>query len=79
MHPWVYDVYVKHVFSWEHDYFIVKPDPIVPVFSYNPSVANLKFTTIAGAFPAEAGLDSVLNTKGAVHWDDDAVLAELND
>ena len=38
------------------DYFVVKAGKNVPVFSYTPSLNNLKFATVASAFTREVGL-----------------------
>ena len=35
------------------DYFIIKPSKNVPVFSYAPTLANLKFSTMASIFTRE--------------------------
>ena len=37
------------------DYFILKPHKTVPVFSYTPSLAGLKFSTLASVFTREVG------------------------
>lgn len=37
------------------DYFAIKPDRATPVLSYQPSLANLKFSTVASVFSREVG------------------------
>jgi len=37
-----------------HDFYIVKPDKTVPIFSYTPGLANMKFSSAASAFSSQA-------------------------
>ena len=38
----------------DHDFYVVKPEKIVPIFSYTPGLGNIKFSTAASAFTAQA-------------------------
>ena len=40
----------------DHDYYMVKPEKTVPIFSYTPGLGNVKFSTAASAFSAQAWL-----------------------
>lgn len=47
-------------FALLDDFFIVKPNNVVPLFSYTWVSTGHKFSTCASAFPREAGFCQVL-------------------
>ena len=46
--------YVVAHFILDEDFFVVKPESVVPIFHYTPGFSSAKFSTIAGGFTAEA-------------------------
>lgn len=38
----------------DQDFYVVKPDKTVPIFSWTPGIGNMKFSTAASVFTAEA-------------------------